>query len=608
MKIAFTDFWAHPRAFDPHHNFFVHCARAIREGVEVVEPSQCDLLFFGPFGQEHRRYRHCLKVFYTGENRQPNFRECDYSLTFDPRDYGGRNFRLPLWYLYMDWFGVGGYDNPEWLVPLASLQHPFGAEPSSRRLFCSIVYGKRVRSREHAIRRISAYRPVDVYGKANPRSPIGDGERAKIEVLSRYRFSLCYENSISPGYVTEKLLHGKCAGGIPIYYGSATARDDFNPDAFIMAASMSPAALIERIIELDQSDVLYRAQQQQPLFQVFPSLDRFYGALELIFRQQPLPSAVPSGSGVAPVRALPVIPRLLSGSGAVPVAAEDHRASIWAGLIHHRAPEREGNRQALRRLLDNCSIPVEEIVQQRPIRTQPWLVRARLRWLAWSWVKGAYDVLHRHRMGKLGRRAATVQLLRQSLRLLATAGLSSDRDVGRLDHQLELEQILRDKHLVAWTRFLERREDWLLMLEDDATIPVDGDERFRACLQVPWERLLFTPLLYLDLAGGFPPLSVINPTHQWDSPVENAPYLSRVISTNTTCCYLVHRSLVEVWCRSYAQARFWIRWLPVDHLINALSARCCRRNMAYCLHWPTPVLAHGSMEGAFPTSIGLELR
>jgi len=608
MKIAFSDFWSHPRAFDPHNNFFVHCARAIREGIEVVDPNQCDVLFYGPFGGEHRRHTQCLKVFYTGENLQSNHRECDYSLTFDPRDHGGRNFRLPLWHLYIDWFGVGSYSNPEWLIPFRDLYHPPALEAVFRKQFCAIVYGKRVRSRESAIRRISAYRPVDVFGKANPERPIGDGELAKMQVLSRYRFSLCYENSISPGYVTEKLLHGKCAGGIPIYYGSAMAREDFNPDGFIMAASMSAPELLERIIELDQNDALYQAQQQQPLFCVPPSLDPVLAALDLIFRQQRLPAAVPVAAADLPSGPLPRIPLLLHDRGLASEDFPDQRPSIWAGLIHHRAPEREANRQALRELLHDCGIPVEEIVEQRPIRHQPWLLRAWLRWLAWSWVKSAHDIRHRHRLGKLSRRGAAAQLLRQSLRLLTTSVSTPAREIVRLNHQLELEQILRDKHLHAWTSFLKRQEDWLLMVEDDASIPEAGADRFRACTQVAWQGLLRTPLLYLDLAGGFPPLEVVTPTHQWDSPLGDSPYLSRLITTNTTCCYLVHRALVQLWCRRYAQAGFWMRWLPVDHLINALSFRCSQRNTAYCLHWPTPVLCHGSMQGSFVTSIGLETR
>jgi len=117
MKITFSDFWQYPKAFDPNNNFFIHIIRDMFEGVEIVDPEDADVMFFSLFGNENGRYKDCKKVFFTGENVRPNFKRCDYSLTFDFEEHEGKNFRLPLWYLYIDWFGVGTYDNPEWLIP-----------------------------------------------------------------------------------------------------------------------------------------------------------------------------------------------------------------------------------------------------------------------------------------------------------------------------------------------------------------------------------------------------------------------------------------------------------------------------------------------------------
>ena len=43
---------------------------------------------------------------------------------------------------------------------------------------------------------------------------------SKYEVLSRYRFSLCFENMTMKGYVTEKLFDCLYAGAIPLYLGA----------------------------------------------------------------------------------------------------------------------------------------------------------------------------------------------------------------------------------------------------------------------------------------------------------------------------------------------------------------------------------------------------
>ena len=267
MKITFSDFWQYPKAFDPNNNFFIHIIRDLFEDVEVVEPEDADVMFFSLFGNENGRYKDCKKIFFTGENVRPNFRRCDYSLTFDADEHEGKNFRLPLWYLYIDWFEVNSYDNPDWLIPESYLYNHNEFTQKKKDKFCSIVYGKQIESRINAIQNISSnYKQVDVFGKANPNYYLPDGEKYKLDLISNYKFSLCYENSVTPGYHTEKLLHGKVAGNIPIYYGDKSIGEDFNPDCFINAVDMSDEELIQKIIELDQSDNLYNKMAKEPIF------------------------------------------------------------------------------------------------------------------------------------------------------------------------------------------------------------------------------------------------------------------------------------------------------------------------------------------------------
>jgi len=270
MKVCFSDFWT---PFDPNNNFFIHIIRELYENVEVVHPEDSDVMFFSFFGNENGRYKNCKKIFFTGENIPPNFNKCDYSLTFDHDTHGGKNFRLPLWYLYIDWFDVKTSDNPEWLIPESYLygENEFTLKPKDK--FCTIVYGKQIESRIRAIQNISRYKTVEVFGKANPNQPLPDGEKYKLDLISNYKFSLCYENSVTPGYHTEKLLHGKIAGNIPIYYGDKTVDQDFNSSGFINAVNMNDDELIEKIAEIDASDNLYNEMLSQPIFDKKPSLD-----------------------------------------------------------------------------------------------------------------------------------------------------------------------------------------------------------------------------------------------------------------------------------------------------------------------------------------------
>lgn len=246
------------------------------------------MLFYGPFGEEHLRYSHCLKIFYTGENIKPDFSQCHAALSFDPESHEGRNMRLPVWHLYIDWFGMKSYGNPEWLVPVEwlidSRKSPFSS--IKKHGFCSIVYGKQLASRRQAIEDLSAYGAVDVFGKANPAAPIDDGELVKLQTLARYRFSLCHENSISPGYHTEKLLHGKAAGCIPIYYGHESIELDFNSSCYIYANAMTPETLLERIKELDSCPYLYQQMANEPIFERLPDLGKLCDELYRFLNRQ----------------------------------------------------------------------------------------------------------------------------------------------------------------------------------------------------------------------------------------------------------------------------------------------------------------------------------
>lgn len=55
-----------------------------------------------------------------------------------------------------------------------------------------------------------------------------------VQIYENYRFVMAFENSIEPGYVTEKLVTSLAAGAVPVYYGdSAAARLIFPRSPFV---------------------------------------------------------------------------------------------------------------------------------------------------------------------------------------------------------------------------------------------------------------------------------------------------------------------------------------------------------------------------------------
>ena len=269
MNISFLDFWD---PFDPSKNFFIDLFKDIYGNVELSHPSDSDVIFYGPFGNQHSVFnpKEKVKIFVTGENVRPDFNQCTYSFSFDFEDYGGKYIRLPLWFLQIDWFGKGGYGNPEFMMPLSKLiTNEYIETPKTK--FCVLMSNKLVQNRVDCVNKLNLYKNVDCYGK-----PFGNwqyGESQKYDVFSKYKFSICFENSFAPngGYYTEKLIHAKLAGTIPLYYADDKVGRDFNIDSFINLNDFkSMDEFVARVVEVDNDNSEYLRIKNSPLFKNNP--------------------------------------------------------------------------------------------------------------------------------------------------------------------------------------------------------------------------------------------------------------------------------------------------------------------------------------------------
>ncbi len=121
--------------------------------------------------------------------------------------------------------------------------------------------------------------PVHSFGRhmRNQKLSEDTGERTKVRTLTRYKFAIAFENSITPDYVTEKLFEPLVAGSVPIYLGAPNV-DRFAPGerCFINAAEFfDPRELAEYILQLDRDPELYQtylAWKQQPFRPSFQEL------------------------------------------------------------------------------------------------------------------------------------------------------------------------------------------------------------------------------------------------------------------------------------------------------------------------------------------------
>ena len=271
MKISYIDFWP---GFDVNCNWFNLLLEDTFPDTNLSfgsAPEESDVIFFSCFGEEHKKYKEssATKIFYIGENVRADFSVADYCLSFDFDDYEGKNFRLPHWYLYINWWGKK--DFPHARISIDQLSHQYqNRETLSRKKFCSIMIGNPVSNRINVAQKLNEFKQVDGFGRVfgNPY----DG--CKIELLKNYRWNICFENSIYDGYVTEKLLEAKIAGCIPIYYGPFYVNRDFNDKCFINYYNYeNPNDLLEDIMSIERDEIKFDALAMEPLFNQIPTLE-----------------------------------------------------------------------------------------------------------------------------------------------------------------------------------------------------------------------------------------------------------------------------------------------------------------------------------------------
>ena len=282
MKIGFVDFWT---GFNPKNNFFFHSINKLGIKFKIVKPKKADILFFSCFGNQNLEYTDVRKIFFLSEDFNLENFNFDYSISHVPTSVeSSSNFRLPLWKMYLDWFGVTTYTNPEYLIPLEYIdkKNEFNKIPKNE--FCSIVYSSEYFFRDKYIDLVSTYKDVDVFGKNKYGNLLPEGEYYKLEKLSNYKFSLAMENEISRGYLCEKLIHAKIAGNIPLFYGDDYAKIDFNPNSFIHITDFDDQSLLDRITEIDSNKSDYNNIYNEPLFDSAPDIEDFLEFLNDILK------------------------------------------------------------------------------------------------------------------------------------------------------------------------------------------------------------------------------------------------------------------------------------------------------------------------------------
>ena len=235
--------------------------------IEWTDSNRADIAIYGPFQKsEQQRFRWVpkplrpmarkwaesslrkyppIRLFQTAENLRHNHVPCDFSIGFDLLPGQAQHYRLPYWMEQVDWSheGVTGNQNPRFgeLLRLDRLMQPLGqhflAKPRRAAFFSSHLR----EPRGTLFRALGQVIPVDGFGPQFDAAVQHHSSSSfrKLDILADYAFNLCPENSMYPGYYTEKIPEAFQSDCLPISWVDTNVEVDFNPQAILNLAPMT---------------------------------------------------------------------------------------------------------------------------------------------------------------------------------------------------------------------------------------------------------------------------------------------------------------------------------------------------------------------------------
>jgi len=301
IKAHFRRFYP---GFEPLQFWIPFVEESIGKQVVLSPESEADVVFTSVFESRSEMWKRRLQsrlstpsipeaprrkslaaksIWVTGENVRPPARGYDLTASFDLDEFGGTNVYLPLILTELDWFSLKR--DPQFLrwnsrTGIARLRPQDGSldrqlHDQNRLKFACAFVGNAEPIRMRAIRALESVGQVDVFGSA-----VGRPVASKFEIAQEYRFMLCFESDLYPGYVTEKVLEAYQCGCIPLWRG-VDAANLLNPKALVNEhefATLDKFASYVANLYSREDDMF--AMSRQALFLQEPRLDTVAAAIQ----------------------------------------------------------------------------------------------------------------------------------------------------------------------------------------------------------------------------------------------------------------------------------------------------------------------------------------
>lgn len=192
-------------------------------------------------------------VWYTGENQRiPNGDGWDAFLSFEPNESPKKNLHLPFWVTRL------GETCDEAQIKIIEMTKNREVKINKTKFACAFI-GNPEPMRLRFIEEFKKHFEIDLFG-AIFNNPVEN----KKEILRQYKFNICFENDLYPGYVTEKAIESWECEAIPIWWGL----DHFeylNSAALINVYSLGFEGAIQKVREVSNNLHQMEAISSQPI-------------------------------------------------------------------------------------------------------------------------------------------------------------------------------------------------------------------------------------------------------------------------------------------------------------------------------------------------------
>jgi hypothetical protein len=262
IRVDFRGFW---KGFDCKEVFFFKYL--LDENFLILDKNNPQIIIYSDNHDSHSTELedHTPRVFYSVENYPIPKHLFKYTLTYHKDSKS--NFRFNNFFYY-----------------------PFFHEITNNRLSDEYLYLRNRKKDKHInfiysnskgkmrndfYKFLSEHYEIDSYGKhqnnmgplPSVRKDMYSGVMQKNILLSQYKFTIAFENSLGLNYISEKIWQPLAVNSIPIYWGSPAIFDFFNRKKIIYISSKSEfGGALKKIKEINSSESLYQDFLNEPIF------------------------------------------------------------------------------------------------------------------------------------------------------------------------------------------------------------------------------------------------------------------------------------------------------------------------------------------------------